>query len=166
MNCNLQQFFVEPFEILSHTVFSFFDSVTNWSNSSKGGFIDTGYVGYVQIDAGQRDCLIVEAEMSNCAGSTPMYAVEAYVLCHSAVEEITCIPDSTTGTIIAKVVKSSDEKFQSLTTQTLISDLLEGIGNTNVTIDVGESDKDALDGATRGAVILFFKNGKVNLNFC
>ena len=62
-------------------------------------------MGYVQVDGNQNDCLIVEAEMSNCAGSTPMYAIEAYILCHGAVEEISCRPDSSTGTIVASVVR-------------------------------------------------------------
>jgi hypothetical protein len=122
-------------------------------------------VGYVQVDGNQNDCLIVEAEMSNCAGSTPMYAIEAYILCHGAVEEISCRPDSSTGTIVASVVQSSVQTFQSMTGNAILEDLLEGASNQNVHINSSDADQDDLDGATREAIISFISNGKVTVEF-
>lgn len=139
--------------------------VQNWSESSKGGFIDTGYVGYVQIDQLGNDCVIVETELSKCAGSIPMYALEDYILCHDAVEEVTCVPDSKSGKIKANLVKTSNDEFKSITTNAIISDLLEGLGNKNVQIDSAGSDQDSLDTSTRETVISFFTNDKVTLKF-
>lgn len=140
--------------------FSFLFRVKNWSVPSKGGFIDTGYVGYVQV--GDVDRLVVEAELSNCAGSTPMYAVEAFILCHEAVETVICFPDTEKNTINATVVKNDADRFQTITTKTILSDLLEGFENVNITIDSSVTDQDNIDTSTRDVIISFLQAGKVD----
>jgi hypothetical protein len=155
-------FFVFIFLCFLHSTFN---SVTNWSSPSKGGFIDTGYVGYVQVGPKNIDRLIVETQLSNCAGSTPLYCVEAYILCHRAVEDVTCSTDEESNNITAHVVKSDAAEFESMSTTRILDDLLEGFNNANITIDSSAADQDNIDTSTQQAVTSFVANGKIVMKF-
>ena len=137
----------------------------NWSSPSKRGFIDTGYVGYVRVGSDGVDCLIVESELSKWAGSTPMYAVEDYFLCHDAVEEVVCVPDKTGNTIKANVVKSAEKKWRNVDASAIIKELLVGHEHAHVSIDATAVDMEEMDQATRKAVTVFFANGNIDLIF-